>query len=77
MQRSGSLVAEQGACEAGRPPEAVRQAADSGRLGVALAALVTELARTWTKQGRKRAMTLATPISRVPRPTSEESTWTP
>jgi hypothetical protein len=78
VQGSGiASCAAQGACETGRPPQAVCNGADPGRLGVVLALVAAELARSWTNQRRKRGATLATPISSVPRPTSEERTWKP
>jgi hypothetical protein len=48
----------QGACESGRPLEAVGNGAEPDRLGAVLALVVGELARTWTKQRSKRGATL-------------------
>jgi hypothetical protein len=42
-----------------------------------LALVVHDLARTWTKQRRKRGPTLTTPASAVLQPASEESGWKP
>jgi hypothetical protein len=65
-----------GACDTGRPLEAVGIGAD-GSLGAVVTRVVSELARTWTKESRKRGPILTTPISEMLRPTSEEGTWNP
>jgi hypothetical protein len=65
-----------GARDTGRPREAVGIGAD-GSLGAVVTRVVGELARTWTKESRKRGPIRTTPISAMLRPTSEEGTWNP
>ena len=76
----GSRIARrglQGAFGTGRPREAVGIGADADRSGAALALVVHDLARTWTKQRRKRGSTLTTPARAVLQPAREASGWKP
>jgi hypothetical protein len=62
----GSGIASRGrrgVSGARRPLEAVGDGGQPDRLGAVLALVVTDLARTWMKQERKRRATLTTPIS--------------
>jgi hypothetical protein len=55
MPRSGiARRASRGARETGRPPESVGSGAEPDRSSAVLALVVGDLARTWTKQRRKR-----------------------
>jgi hypothetical protein len=72
----GSRIARrglQGAFGTGRPREAVGIGADADRSGAVIARVVHDLARTWTKQRRKRGPKLTTPASAVLQPTLELS----
>ena len=65
----------QGAHETGRSLEADGNGAEPDGLGIVLERVVGDLARTWTKQKRKRAPTL--PNSAVLQPTTRETPWNP
>jgi hypothetical protein len=65
----------QGACQAGRPLEAVGNGTKPDRLDAVLALVVGDLARIWTEQKRKRGSTLRN--GAVLRPTIKQSTWKP
>jgi hypothetical protein len=65
----------QDAHETGRPLEAVGKGAEPDTLGAVLALVVGDLARTWTKQKRKRGPTL--PNGAVLQPAIREGTWKP
>ena len=76
----GSRVAHRGlrgTLDSGRPREAGGIGADADPSGPVLAVVVRDLARTWTKQRRKRGPMLGTPASAVLQPASEESGWKP
>jgi hypothetical protein len=67
----------QGVRRARRPLEAVGNEEEPDRLGAVLGLVVVGLSRTWTKQGRKRGMTLTGQASAMPQATSEEGIWGP
>jgi hypothetical protein len=64
-----------GACQAGRPLEAVGNGTKPDRLDAVLALVVRDLARIWTEQKRKRGSTLRN--GAVLQPTIKQSTWKP
>jgi hypothetical protein len=66
-----------GAFDTGRPSEPVGIGVDADRSGAVIALVVRDLARTWTKQKRKRGPALRTPARAVLQPASEESGWRP
>jgi hypothetical protein len=75
----GSEIASrgmQGARRTVRPLEPAGKGAVSDRSGAVLALVVSDLARIWSKQTRKRGSTLTTAINATP-PTSEDSARRP
>jgi hypothetical protein len=76
----GSRIARrgfQGAFSKRQPPGAVGIGADADRSGAVLALVVHDLARTWTKQRRKRGPKLTTQARAVLQPMGAESRWKP
>jgi hypothetical protein len=66
----------QGGSQTRRSLQAVSSGAESDPFGAVLALLVGELARSWTKQSRKRARAYTKSNPATLRPASEKGTWT-